>query len=212
MSTVPSEEHVVLMPGDANRTGQFWHRNAIPAVHFEAQFGFGVFGKDQGIHEAAGGPASGAGVSDGFAFWYVYEPYASVYPRSPEAQATWNLVGYKSNPKGFGVVFKVLDRTGHVNPSISCVHNTEDGRTLAEEVPTPSAFFYQYRNQPAVRHRYPRIGALHTHSCAVYHSTRPCYLAAARPSLQSRPGYSCPARYSLRGMCYASAGSFPCHC
>lgn len=149
MSTVPSEEHVVLMPGDANRTGQFWHRNAIPAVHFEVQFGFGVSGKDQGVHEAAGGLPSGVNIPDGFAFWYVYEPYASVYPRSPEAQATWNLVGYKSNPKGFGVIFKVLDRNGHVKPSISCVHNTEDGRALAEEIPTPSAFFYQYRNQAA---------------------------------------------------------------
>lgn len=150
MSTIPSEEHVLLIPGDANRTGQFWHRQAIPAGEFEVQFGFGVFGKDQGVQEAAGGVANGVGISDGFAFWYVYEPYASVYPRTSEEQASWNLIGYKSNPKGFGVIFKAMDREGHLNPSISCIHNTEDGRSIAEEIPGPSAFFYQYRNQPSV--------------------------------------------------------------
>ncbi|KAL8449100.1 hypothetical protein Emag_003771 [Eimeria magna] len=152
MSTVPSGDHVLLLPGDANRTGQFWHRNAMPSAHFEVQFGFGVFGKDQGINEAAGGVTNGVGIPDGFAFWYVYEPYAQVYPRSAEEQASWNLIGYKSNPKGLGVVFKVMDRAGHINPSVSCIHNTEDGRSLAEEIPSSSALFYQYRNQSSPRH------------------------------------------------------------
>ncbi|KAL8435318.1 hypothetical protein ACSSS7_002571 [Eimeria intestinalis] len=146
MSTVPSGDHVLLLPGDANRTGQFWHRNAIPSSHFEVQFGFGVFGKDQGISEAAGGVNNGVGIPEGFAFWYVYEPYAHVYPRSAEEQASWNLIGYKSNPKGLGVVFKAMDRAGHINPSISCIHNTEDGKSLQEEIPSSSALFYQYRN------------------------------------------------------------------
>ncbi|KAL8443539.1 hypothetical protein Emed_006753 [Eimeria media] len=147
MSTVPSGDHVLLLPGDANRTGQFWHRNAIPSSHFEVQFGFGVYGKDQGINEAAGGVSNGVGIPEGFAFWYVYEPYAHVYPRSAEEQASWNLIGYKSNPKGLGVVFKALDKEGHINPSVSCIHNTEDGRALADEIPSSSALFYQYRNQ-----------------------------------------------------------------
>lgn len=149
MSTIPSEEHVLLIPGESNRTGQFWHRQAIPAEQIEVQFGFGVFGKDQAIQEAAGGVANGASIPEGFAFWYVYEPYANVYPRSPEQQASWNLIGYKSNPKGFGVIFKAVDRAGQLHPSISCIHNTEDGRALTEEIPSSSALFYQYRNQPA---------------------------------------------------------------
>ncbi|CDJ68719.1 lectin-domain protein, putative [Eimeria necatrix] len=145
MSTVPSEDHIVLMPGEANRTGQFWHRNAISAVYFEVQFGFGVFGRDPTTHPE--GPAGGDGQPEGFAFWYVYEPYASVYPRSPEEQANWNLIGYKNNPKGFGVIFKTVDQAGNINPSISCIHNTEDNRELAKEISASSAFFYQYRNK-----------------------------------------------------------------
>lgn len=148
MSTVPSEDHIVLMPGEANRTGQFWHRNAISAVYFEVQFGFGVFGRDPTTH--AEGPAGSHGQPEGFAFWYVYEPYASVYPRSAEEQANWNLIGYKNNPKGFGVIFKTVDQTGSINPSISCIHNTEDNRELAKEISASSAFFYQYRNKSAV--------------------------------------------------------------
>ncbi|CDJ35259.1 lectin-domain protein, putative [Eimeria mitis] len=148
MSTVPSEDHIVLMPADANRTGQFWQRTAVPAVHFEVQFGFGVFGRDPIVQGAPGGQASSDSQPDGFAFWYVYEPYASVYPRTPEEQASWSLVGYKSNPKGFGVIFKAADQTGNINPSISCVHNTDDSRDFSKEIPTSSAFFYQYRNKP----------------------------------------------------------------
>lgn len=157
MSTVPSEDHIVLMPADANRTGQFWQRTAVPAVHFEVQFGFGVFGKDPVVEGNPGGAGSNDGQPDGFAFWYVYEPYASVYPRTPEEQASWNLVGYKSNPKGFGVIFKAVDQTGNINPSISCVHNTEDTRDFSKEIPTSSAFFYQFRNKPTVRQALPEV-------------------------------------------------------
>ncbi|XP_026191107.1 uncharacterized protein LOC34620262 [Cyclospora cayetanensis] len=150
MATVPSGEHLVLLPGDANRTGQFWHRNAIPAMQFEVQFGFGVFGKDNQTQETAEAVAHHSdGQPEGFAFWYVYESYTSVYPRSPEEQTSWSLIGYKNNPKGLGVVFKSVDRDGRLNPSISCIHNTADGRELAKELPTSSAFFYQYRNKTA---------------------------------------------------------------
>ncbi|OEH74295.1 putative lectin-domain protein [Cyclospora cayetanensis] len=48
MATVPSGEHLVLLPGDANRTGQFWHRNAIPAMQFEPVL-FRVIVGDQGV-------------------------------------------------------------------------------------------------------------------------------------------------------------------
>ncbi|CDJ48166.1 lectin-domain protein, putative [Eimeria brunetti] len=148
MSTVPSEDHIVLMPADANRTGQFWQRTAVPAVHFEVQFGFGVFGKDPATQGNSGGATNSDSHPDGFAFWYVYEPYANVYPRTPEEQASWSLVGYKSNPKGFGVIFKAVDQTGNINPSISCVHNTDDSRDFSKEIPSSSAFFYQFRNKP----------------------------------------------------------------
>ncbi|CDI84894.1 lectin-domain protein, putative [Eimeria praecox] len=109
MSTVPSEDHIVLMPADANRTGQFWQRTAVPAVHFEVQFGFGVFGRDPVVQGTPGGAASSDGQPDGFAFWYVYEPYASVYPRTPEEQASWSLVGYKRH-NGSG---PVQGQSGH---------------------------------------------------------------------------------------------------
>ncbi|KAL8437344.1 hypothetical protein Efla_004302 [Eimeria flavescens] len=171
MSTIPLEGHVLLVPGEANRTGQLWHRNALPSEQFEIQFGFGVFNKEQQAHAAAASNHS----ADGFAFWYVYEPYANVYPRSPDEQAAWNLMGYKRNPKGLGIIFKSTDKDGNTNPSISCIHNTEDEKQLGEEIPSSNALFYQYRNLNSVRkdktnkviinHQGPGYLSVHSSTC-----------------------------------------------
>ncbi|PFH37917.1 lectin family protein [Besnoitia besnoiti] len=166
MATVPAERYVVLTPAVANRTGQFWHRQALLTSNFEVQFGFSVYGDDKAYSDAANSRsaaqradkqstgANGAplrvGKPEGFAFWYVYEAYAQAFPRTLEEEQEWKLFGYKNRPKGLGVFFKVFDRAGYVRPSISVYYNEQGSRALdpVREIPLPAGIFYRYRNLP----------------------------------------------------------------
>lgn len=168
MATVPAERYLVLTPAVANRTGQFWHRQPLKTTNFEVQFGFGVYGDDKAYvdfakanarRQTAQSPQDAAGSSagpvligkpEGFAFWYVYDEYAKVFPKSPEEEKDWTLMGYKNRPRGLGVFFKMFDRYGQLRPSISVFYNEHGTRALdpLREIPLPAGVFYRYRNLP----------------------------------------------------------------
>ncbi|KAJ1604887.1 ERGIC-53-like mannose binding lectin [Cryptosporidium canis] len=136
MATIPVKKSVVLVPGVKNRTGQFWNKSPLNTSHFEISFTFEVVG-------VPNNPQDG----EGFAFWFVSEAYGSVYPKSNEDLESWNLLGYKNNPKGLGVVFSFLDRNNKKNPSISLLVS-EGEKTFSShtDIPTHLGVYYNFVN------------------------------------------------------------------
>ncbi|KAF7456890.1 lectin family protein [Cryptosporidium felis] len=133
MATIPVKKSVVLVPGVKNRTGQFWNKSPLNTSHFEITFTF----------EVAGNPGSSQ-EGEGFAFWFVSEAYGSIYPKSNEDLENWNLLGYKNNPKGIGVLFSFLDRTNKKNPSISLLLS-DGNKTFSDfDVPTHQGVYYNF--------------------------------------------------------------------
>ncbi|KAL7068578.1 legume-like lectin family protein [Cryptosporidium serpentis] len=136
MATVPVKKSVVLVPGVAARTGQFWHKSPIKTPHFEITFTFEVIKSEDKSSQA-----------EGFALWFVEEAYGTIYPKTNDDLLNWNLLGYKNNPKGIGVLFAFLDRNNKRNPSISLL--LSDGTksfSFVSDIPTSMGVYYNFCN------------------------------------------------------------------
>ncbi|KAH8741232.1 ERGIC-53-like mannose binding lectin that is a type I membrane protein [Cryptosporidium ryanae] len=137
MATIPVKKSVVLVPGVKNRTGQFWNKGPLNTSHFEIYLTFEVVSTSADIKQEG----------EGFAMWFVSESYGSIYPKSSEDLESWNLLGYKNNPKGIGVLFSLLDRNNKKNPSISLL--ISDGNKVFSshaDVPTHVGVYFNFVN------------------------------------------------------------------
>lgn len=137
MATIPVKKSVVLVPGVKNRTGQFWNKGLLSTSKFEIYITFEVVNMSPEVKQEG----------EGFALWFVSESYGSIYPKSGEDLANWNLLGYKNNPKGIGVLFSFLDRNNKKNPSVSLL--TSDGsKTFSSQtdIPTHVGVYFNFAN------------------------------------------------------------------
>ncbi|KAH7648195.1 ERGIC3-like mannose binding lectin that is a type I membrane [Cryptosporidium bovis] len=137
MATIPVKKSVVLVPGVKNRTGQFWNKGSLNTSHFEIYLTFEVISVSPDVKQEG----------EGFAMWFVSESYGSIYPKSSEDLENWNLLGYKNNPKGIGVLFSFLDRNNKKNPSISLL--LSDGNKVFSphtDVPTHVGVYFNFVN------------------------------------------------------------------
>uniref|UniRef100_A0A0G4EXY6 L-type lectin-like domain-containing protein n=1 Tax=Chromera velia CCMP2878 TaxID=1169474 RepID=A0A0G4EXY6_9ALVE len=129
-ATIPAQKYVILTPQVANRTGQFWHRDPVKTDNWEVEFEFEVTGPDYTK-------------SEGFAFWYAYEPYKSTSDGLTPAE--WDLFAYKRTFDGVGVFFSVYDENRRIQPKIS--FGVNDGKAQFVRVPTPQGVSYDFRNK-----------------------------------------------------------------
>ncbi|KAK6590365.1 ERGIC3-like mannose binding lectin that is a type I membrane [Cryptosporidium xiaoi] len=137
MATIPVKKSLVLVPGVKNRTGQFWNKGSLNTSHFEIYLTFEVISVSPDVKQEG----------EGFAMWFVSESYGSIYPKSSEDLENWNLLGYKNNPKGIGVLFSFLDRNNKKNPSISLL--LSDGNKVFSphtDVPTHIGVYFNFIN------------------------------------------------------------------
>eukprot|EP00386_Alphamonas_edax_P010734 GDKI01034412.1.p1 GENE.GDKI01034412.1~~GDKI01034412.1.p1 ORF type:complete len:466 (+),score=127.83 GDKI01034412.1:76-1473(+) len=133
-ASIPAHRHVVLMPQVANRTGQLWHKEPLKTANFEIEIEFSVKGPD-------------FSKSEGFAFWYVYENFTSIYPKTDAERKAWSLFGYKNNFQGVGVFFSNFDKTKKLSPSISAAYNDgSKAMQLFTDVPTQDQLTFNFRN------------------------------------------------------------------
>eukprot|EP00923_Selenidium_pygospionis_P017678 GHVN01031067.1.p1 GENE.GHVN01031067.1~~GHVN01031067.1.p1 ORF type:complete len:597 (+),score=146.22 GHVN01031067.1:479-2269(+) len=136
MASIPAKAMVVLTPAVANRTGQFWNKTPVKTPNWEVTFSFSINGEE------------GSTLSEGFAFWYVSESYATSFPKNQAEEGEWNLLGYKSSFTGMGVFFSNTDRRNGYNPSISLALNDGSKKLqINRDIPTTDGIYYPTRNR-----------------------------------------------------------------
>jgi hypothetical protein len=111
-TVIPSTQSLVLQPGTPNRVGMLWSLYPLLTNDFEVSLRFTIKGAEKRTTK-----------DEGFAFWYVYENVTAAqsnvtkdYIENQDAiiANTWeyamqassfNLLGYRNQFKGLGVVF-----------------------------------------------------------------------------------------------------------